>query len=84
MGLNSPVKIVLDDPTLLARADLEAAVTRTRPRPVAVHCVTCVQLLVTLLALEEARPVAGDRIEHRSVIPAEVIPCGSCGAVRRS
>ncbi|MFD8377082.1 amidohydrolase family protein [Streptomyces sp. NPDC059679] len=29
---------------------------------------------MTLLALDEADPVAGDRIEHGSVIPAETIP----------
>lgn len=73
-GVGSPVKIVLDDPTLPTPADLAATVAGTRPRPVAVHCVTRVQLLVTLLALDEAGPVAGDRIEHGSVIPAETIP----------
>ncbi|MFD7600920.1 amidohydrolase family protein [Streptomyces mirabilis] len=51
-----------------------ASVAAVRPRPVAVHCVTRVQLLVTLLALEEAGPVEGDRIEHGSVIPAETLP----------
>ncbi|WNM31737.1 amidohydrolase family protein [Streptomyces sp. Li-HN-5-11] len=74
MGVDSPVKMVLDDPTLPAPADLAATVAMVRPQPVAVHCVTRVQLLVTLLALEEAGPVAGDRIEHGSVIPAETLP----------
>ncbi|MGW3565748.1 amidohydrolase family protein [Streptomyces sp. NPDC000941] len=73
-GVDAPVKIVLDDPTLPAPADLAATVAGIRPRPVAVHCVTRVQLLVTLLALDEADPVAGDRIEHGSVIPVETIP----------
>ncbi|MET9830846.1 amidohydrolase family protein [Streptomyces sp. NPDC006385] len=73
MGVDSPVKLVLDDPTLPAPADLAATVAGVRPRPVAVHCVTRVQLLVTLLALEEVGPVEGDRIEHGSVIPAESI-----------
>ncbi|MGO4428445.1 amidohydrolase, partial [Streptomyces sp. MCAF7] len=74
MGVDVPVKIVLDDPTLPTPADLAATVAGIRPRPVAVHCVTRVQLLVTLLALDEAGPVAGDRIEHGSVIPVETIP----------
>ncbi|MGW3949454.1 amidohydrolase family protein [Streptomyces sp. NPDC004752] len=74
MGAGALVKLVLDDPTLPTRAELAATVAGTRPRPVAVHCVTRVQLLVTLLALEEAGPVAGDRIEHGSVIPAETVP----------
>ncbi|MEH0580643.1 MULTISPECIES: amidohydrolase family protein [Streptomyces] len=74
MGVDPPVKLLLDDRTLPAPSDLAATVTGLRPRPVAVHCVTRVQLLVTLLALEEAGPVAGDRIEHGSVIPAETLP----------
>ncbi|MFK4100308.1 amidohydrolase family protein [Streptomyces sp. NPDC019531] len=74
MGVDPPVKLMLDDTTLPTPGDLAATVTRVRPRPVAVHCVTRVQLLVTLLALDEAGPVAGDRIEHGSVIPAETIP----------
>ncbi|MGP2442819.1 amidohydrolase family protein [Streptomyces sp. JW3] len=74
MGVDAPVKLMLDDATLPVPTGLAATVARVRPRPVAVHCVTRVQLLVTLLALEEAGPVAGDRIEHGSVIPAEAIP----------
>ncbi|MDW8803399.1 amidohydrolase family protein [Streptomyces scabiei] len=74
MGVDPPVKLILDDPTLPTPAELAATVAAIRPRPVAVHCVTRVQLLVTLLALEEAGPVAGDRIEHGSVIPAETVP----------
>lgn len=74
MGVDPPVKLMLDDTALPTPGDLAATVTRVRPRPVAVHCVTRVQLLVTLLALDEAGPVAGDRIEHGSVIPAETIP----------
>lgn len=75
MGIgDAPVKFLLDDATLPAPGELAASVAAVRPRPVAVHCVTRVQLLVTLLALEEAGPVAGDRIEHGSVIPAETMP----------
>jgi predicted amidohydrolase YtcJ len=75
MGIgDGPVKFLLDDATLPTPGELAASVAAVRPRPVAVHCVTRVQLLVTLLALEEAGPVAGDRIEHGSVIPAETLP----------
>ncbi|MFI6377120.1 amidohydrolase family protein [Streptomyces sp. NPDC050546] len=74
MGVDPPVKLVLDDPTLPTPAALAATVRAIRPRPVAVHCVTRVQLLVTLLALEDAGPADGDRIEHGSVIPVETLP----------
>ncbi|MCZ0997094.1 amidohydrolase [Streptomyces mirabilis] len=75
MGIgDAPVKFLLDDATLPTPGELAASVAAVRPRPVAVHCVTRVQLLVTLLALDEAGPVAGDRIEHGSVIPAETLP----------
>ncbi|MER6957177.1 amidohydrolase family protein [Streptomyces sp. NPDC000618] len=73
MGVDPPTKIALDDPTLPTPAELAATVAQLRPRPVAVHCVTRVQLLVTLLALDEAGPVAGDRIEHAAVVPAETV-----------
>ncbi|ELP69904.1 amidohydrolase family protein [Streptomyces turgidiscabies] len=74
MTVDAPVKLLLDDATLPVPAELAARITSLRPRPVAVHCVTRVQLLVTLLALDEAGPVDGDRIEHASVVPAETIP----------
>ncbi|MFJ8194003.1 amidohydrolase family protein [Streptomyces sp. NPDC096094] len=74
MGVDSPVKIMLDDATLPTPDELAALVREIRPRPVAVHCVTRVQLLVTLLAVQETGPVTGDRIEHGAVIPAETIP----------
>ncbi|MFF7468616.1 amidohydrolase family protein [Streptomyces sp. NPDC008092] len=70
----APVKIMLDDLSLPTPAGLAATVAGLRPRPVAVHCVTRVQLLVTLLALEQAGPVGGDRVEHGAVIPGDVLP----------
>lgn len=75
MGVgDAAVKFLLDDATLPTPGELAASMAAVRPRPVAVHCVTRVQLLVTLLALDEAGPVCGDRIEHGSVIPAETMP----------
>jgi predicted amidohydrolase YtcJ len=69
------VKIMLDDPTLPALDDLTALIGRAhgRGRPVAVHCVTRVQLLLTLAALDSAGGVPGDRIEHGAVIPFEAL-----------
>ncbi|MFI5799717.1 amidohydrolase family protein [Streptomyces sp. NPDC051677] len=73
MGVDPPVKLMLDDLTLPTPAQLAVTVAGLRPRPVAVHCVTRVQLLVTLLALDEAGPAVGDRIEHAAVVPEETI-----------
>ena len=69
-----PVKFMLDDLTLPAPDVLAAAIAHIRPQRVAVHCVTRAQLLVTLTALDEAGSLDGDRIEHGSVIPFEVLP----------
>ncbi|UGQ13193.1 amidohydrolase family protein [Yinghuangia sp. ASG 101] len=73
MGPDAPAKLMLDDATLPTPDELAATIAALRPQSVAVHCVTRVQLLVTLLALDDAGPVAGDRIEHGSVIPDETI-----------
>jgi predicted amidohydrolase YtcJ len=71
-----PAKILLDDDTLPPLHELADHVRRAHAaaRPVAVHCVTRVQLILTLAALGEAGRLAGDRIEHGAVIPAETIP----------
>lgn len=70
-----PVKIIvadhdLPDPDQLAgwfRAAHRAG------RPVAVHCVTRVALVLALVAWDQAGAVPGDRIEHASVVPVELI-----------
>jgi predicted amidohydrolase YtcJ len=41
--------------------------------PVAVHCVTAAQLLVTIAALREAGSHPGDRIEHAAVVPSDCL-----------
>src|SRR5450756_1004243 len=71
-----PVKIMLDDDTLPPLDELEASLRRAHAagRPVAVHCVTRVQLVLTLAALNAAGRLPGDRIEHGAVIPVETIP----------
>src|SRR5262249_14680930 len=67
-----PVKTLLDDPTLPPLDDLTDRIhaAHAAGRPAAVHCVTRVQLILTLAALDADR-LPGDRIEHGAVIPAE-------------
>jgi len=71
-----PAKIMLDDDTLPSLDDLANQVRQAHAarRPVAVHCVTRVQLVLTLAALDVAGRRPGDRIEHGAVIPAETVP----------
>ncbi|WP_300606353.1 amidohydrolase family protein [Trebonia sp.] len=66
-----PRKLALRDHDLPALDELTKLVedVHAAGRPVAVHCVTRVSLLLTLAALESAGAVAGDRIEHASVVP---------------
>jgi predicted amidohydrolase YtcJ len=65
-----PAKVILDDAALPEVADLAALVSETRRQgsSLAVHCVTAEQLIVAVAAFERAG-VAGDRIEHASVVP---------------
>jgi predicted amidohydrolase YtcJ len=69
-------KVLLDDRELPALDSLAADFSASHRcgRPVAVHCVTRVQLVVTLAALEEVGSRPGDRIEHAAVVPPELIP----------
>jgi len=75
-----PVKFLLDDDRLPPLADFAAQIVDSHRtgRPVAVHCVTRVQASLALAALEEAGPLAGDRMEHGAVIGSELFP-----AIRR-
>jgi predicted amidohydrolase YtcJ len=69
-----PVKLVVADHALpdLDRLAGDIAAAHRRRRPVAIHCVTRVGLLLALAAWDEAGPRAGDRIEHGAVVhPAE-------------
>ncbi|MFD0364665.1 amidohydrolase family protein [Nocardia sp. GCM10030253] len=69
-----PTKILLDDtslPTLDDLADTMRA-AHAADRPVAVHCVTRVQLILTLAALDCAGTRPGDRIEHGAIVPDSV------------
>ncbi len=70
-----PVKIIVEDHDL-PDPDQLAAWFRSAHRvgrPVAVHCVTRVAMVLALVAWEQVGSVAGDRIEHASVVPLELI-----------
>lgn len=70
-----PVKVVVGDHALPAIDELVAAfrAARRAGRPVAVHCVTRVALVLALAAWDEVGSVAGDRIEHGAVVPVELM-----------
>jgi len=72
----APVKIIVTDHELPALADLveRFRLAHGAGRPVAVHCVTRVALVLALAAWDEAGSRAGDRIEHGSVVPLELTP----------
>jgi predicted amidohydrolase YtcJ len=70
-----PAKLHLHEAALPAfdeAVDFVAAAHR-RQRPVAVHCVSEVELVFALAALEEAGAREGDRIEHASVASPELV-----------
>jgi predicted amidohydrolase YtcJ len=74
--LRGPRKLLLPDHELPPLDELTAAISTSHRtgRPVAVHCVSRVSLLLTLAALDAAGHLPGDRIEHASVVPDEAIP----------
>lgn len=69
-----PVKLHLHEAALPAFDDAAAmiAAAHGQGRPVAVHCVSEVELVFTLALLDEAGTMAGDRIEHASVASPEL------------
>jgi predicted amidohydrolase YtcJ len=71
-----PAKILLPDHALPGPDQVGAWIRAARQfgRTVAVHCVTRAALVVTLAALAETGPAAGDRIEHGAVIGADLLP----------
>jgi predicted amidohydrolase YtcJ len=70
-----PVKVLLDEHDLPDLDELIARilVARRWGRRVAIHCVTAVELAVSLAAFETAGAQPGDRIEHGGVIPPDSI-----------
>lgn len=69
-----PVKRILDD-AHLDLDELSRWITECHHahRPVAIHCVTAAQLIVTIAALRSAGVHPLDRIEHASVVPMDCI-----------
>jgi len=72
---SGPVKIHLHENRL---PDLQELVERilashTAGIAVAIHCVTEIELLFSLAALEEAGSMTGDRIEHAAVAPEHTL-----------
>jgi len=68
-------KVLLDEDRLPAWEDLARVFSSAHEagRAVAVHCVTAAELVLTLAVLREVGAREGDRIEHASVVPPEVI-----------
>ena len=71
-----PVKLLLHDHDLPTFDDLVDRILAARAvgRPVAVHVVTRVSLVLTLAALDVVGVVPGDRLEHAAVVPPELRP----------
>lgn len=68
LGFLSPGKKILRDDHLdLDSLSAWIAAQHAEGRPVAVHCVTAAQLVVTIAALRAAGGHPGDRIEHAAV-----------------
>jgi len=69
-------KVMLDEHALPGWEDLlrTFATAHQQGRALAVHCVTPAELVLALSALREVGPLPGDRIEHASLVPAEVLP----------
>jgi predicted amidohydrolase YtcJ len=70
-----PAKLLLADhaPPVPDEVGDWIAAARRFGRPVAVHCVTRVALVVTLAALAEMGSFPGDRIEHGAVIGPDLV-----------
>lgn len=70
-----PYKIHLHEAQLPDFSEFCRAIStnHSNHRPIAVHCVTEVELVFALAALNESGAIDGDRIEHASVTPPELM-----------
>lgn len=66
-------RILHDDGLDLAELEAWIRARHVAGGPVAVHCVTAAQLVVTIAALRAAGTMAGDRIEHAAVVPDDCL-----------
>ncbi|WP_284742425.1 amidohydrolase family protein [Amycolatopsis sp. RTGN1] len=73
---SGPYKIILADSDLPGFATLTVWIRAAHEegRAVAVHCVTREALVLLLAAFDETGVRPGDRIEHASLVPAELVP----------
>jgi len=69
-------KVMLDEDALPDWDTLRAVFERAHQqgRAVAVHCVGTAELVLALSVLQATGVVAGDRIEHASLVPDDVLP----------
>src|SRR3990167_2794108 len=72
---SGPVKIHLHENRLPALQELVERIhaSHTAGVAIAIHCVSEIELLFSLAALEEAGTIAGDRIEHAAVTPEHAL-----------
>jgi len=77
---SGPRKFHLHEAALPDFGETVAAIARAHEyqRPVAFHCVTRTDLSFALAALESAKSRPGDRVEHASIAPPEMV-----GLIRR-
>ncbi len=70
-----PVKLVVTDPEPPPFDELVARVVAAHAagRPVALHAASRMGTVVATAVLTEAGPTAGDRVEHASVVPDELV-----------
>jgi len=70
-----PLKVYLREAQLPAFDNLVGRIRTSHRigRPIAAHCVTRVELIFLLSALEAAGVLAGDRIEHASIADADAL-----------
>ena len=72
---NGPAKILVADHALPSIDDLveQMRSARASRRRIAVHCVTAASLVLALAAFDVVGVERGDRVEHGSVIPDDVV-----------
>jgi len=78
-----PAKLLADESLGLDPSELAARIAahHAAGRPVAIHAVTRAENVAAVTALAEAGAFPGDRIEHGSVLPADLDPLLVAGGV---
>ncbi len=70
-----PVKVMVGDATYPTVEELAAAVetAHRHDRPAALHCASRIAAVLAVAAWEEVGPRPGDRMEHGSVLPPDLV-----------